>query len=253
MRTIPLVSIMFLLCLSFSNETYSEPFKLGNCGSTYAQKLGIRDSYGGAKFGKYCSEHDRCYETCGKSKEECDNGFLSGLRDECKSTYTSEWHVVQRSGCLEIANTYHSAVHRMGGDAYRSAQEGCHTAQPNRGTPTFVKHGNNGTVSCNTFCAGSQWGNDQVGTCASAFNTKYGQSTVCGDVPGDLGGPELTCSCFQDATVRYGNNGTINCNQYCARTNESCIAAFDTKHERGLSCNDTPGYLDGNHLKCSCR
>ncbi len=154
--------------------------------------------------------------------------------------------------CLELANTYYSAVHRMGGDAYREAQSDCSEleASPVFSGSDFVKHGNNGTVSCNEFCVGSQWGDDQVGTCASAV--LEGSPVSCSHVPGLLGGPELTCNCYQNATVRYGNNGTVNCNEFCGRTNETCLAAYDTLHERALSCGDVPGYLDGKHLKCSC-
>ena len=114
----------------------------------------------------------------------------------------------------------------------------------------FVKYGNNGTVSCNEFCVGSQWGDDQVGTCASAV--LEGSPVSCSHVPGFLEGPELTCNCYQNATVRYGNNGTVNCNEFCGRTNETCLAAYDTLHNRALSCEAIPGYLDGKHLKCSC-
>ena len=96
--------------------------QLGNCGSAKWQRLAVRDSWGGANFAPSCAEHDTCYATIGKTKEECDNQFRESLRQECESTYNSAWHVVQRTGCLEMANTYHSAVNRFGGDAYRSAQ-----------------------------------------------------------------------------------------------------------------------------------
>ena len=83
----------------------------------------MRDSYGGANFGDDCARHDECYDTLGKTKEECDNAFKSGMRDSCKRAYNSVFHAVQKKGCLEIANTYHSAVNRLGGDAYRDAQK----------------------------------------------------------------------------------------------------------------------------------
>ncbi len=96
--------------------------QLGNCGSSKWQRLAIRDSWGGANFGPHCAEHDKCYETLGNRKEDCDNQFSTGLRNECKSTYNSVWHVTQKKLCSETANGYHSAVNRMGGDAYRAAQ-----------------------------------------------------------------------------------------------------------------------------------
>lgn len=116
---------------------------------------------------------------------------------------------------------------------------------------TFTKNGNNGTVSCNVFCSNPKFGN-KVGTCSSAYNTKTRKKASCRSVPGFLGGPQLTCKCKNDAKVRPGNNGTINCNSFCGRSNEQCIAAFNQKSGKGVSCNTTPGYLDGKHLLCSC-
>uniref|UniRef100_UPI0040576964 hypothetical protein n=1 Tax=Candidatus Electronema sp. TaxID=2698783 RepID=UPI0040576964 len=98
----------------------------GTCGSGRFENW-IRDSYGGANFTEACRNHDKCYDTCGKNKEHCDDVFKSEMHDACNRTYSSRWHVVQRRLCKETANTYHSAVNRMGGDAYRAAQRknGC--------------------------------------------------------------------------------------------------------------------------------
>lgn len=98
----------------------------GVCGSGWNEPW-IRDSYGGADFTAACRNHDACYDACGRSKDDCDSTFLRELHSECNSTYSSPWHAVQLRLCKETANTYHSAVHRMGGDAYRAAQSanGC--------------------------------------------------------------------------------------------------------------------------------
>ena len=98
----------------------------GTCGSGWNEPW-IRDRYGNANFTHACGNHDRCYDTCGKNKEHCDDVFKSEMHDVCNRAYSSRWHVVQRRLCKETANTYHSAVNRMGGDAYRAAQRanGC--------------------------------------------------------------------------------------------------------------------------------
>ena len=59
----------------------------------------------------------------------------------------------------------------------------------------FVKKGNNGTVTCDTFCRGSQWG--EVGRCVGCFDNKNGTGQGCNYLPGFLEGPELTCSCVR--------------------------------------------------------
>src|SRR3982751_2810562 len=68
---------------------------------------------------------------------------------------------------------------------------------------TFSKDGNNGTVSCREFCAGSQWGPVGEAVSARLFNFPCGQST------GYLNGLENTCSCAGADGVfdKHGNDG----------------------------------------------
>jgi len=94
---------------------------MGSCGNG-RNELWVRDSWGNADFTGACKAHDQCYETCGSSKSACDGDFKSEMRAACKRAYSSPWHVVQKNTCLGIANGYHSAVHRLGGDSYRDAQ-----------------------------------------------------------------------------------------------------------------------------------
>ncbi len=106
-------------CSSTSEEQGLDP--QGTCGSGWNEPW-IRDRYGNADFTEPCRTHDRCYDTCGRTKDDCDSEFHAGMRERCRRAYPSQWHVIQRRACLETANTYYSAVHRMGGDAYRAAQ-----------------------------------------------------------------------------------------------------------------------------------
>lgn len=98
----------------------------GACGTGWNEPW-VRDSWGNADFTSACHAHDRCYDTCGRAKDDCDNAFRGELHSACERAYSSVWHAVQRRACKEMANTYHSAVHRNGGDAYRAAQRasGC--------------------------------------------------------------------------------------------------------------------------------
>ena len=98
----------------------------GACGNGRNERW-VRDSWGNADFTGACRNHDRCYETCRSSKDDCDAEFKSEMREACRRSYSSPWHAVQREACLQTANGYHSAVHRMGGDSYRAAQResGC--------------------------------------------------------------------------------------------------------------------------------
>lgn len=98
----------------------------GACGADWHEPL-VPDRWGRADFTESCRSHDRCYDTCGRSKVDCDGAFHSDLRSACRNAYSNWLQRPQRRTCLELANTYYSAVHRMGGDAYRDAQQnsGC--------------------------------------------------------------------------------------------------------------------------------
>lgn len=57
------------------------------------------------------------------------------------------------------------------------------------------KAGNNGTVSCNTFCLGdtTDWWKEPKGVCISAKLEQTGATTTCENVPGL--GNRLLCGC----------------------------------------------------------
>lgn len=58
-----------------------------------------------------CNLHDLCYDTCGKSKEECDSEFRTCLMDVCGS-----------HPCIHAANLFADIVVFMGCPAYLGAQ-----------------------------------------------------------------------------------------------------------------------------------
>lgn len=95
-------------------------FGWNTCGEagSWKRRL-VPDQFGKARFSPACNNHDRCYEKCGKKKDNCDQDFHSDLDDACKKAYPS----YLRGPCYTASDTYHSAVHRMGGDAYRAAQK----------------------------------------------------------------------------------------------------------------------------------
>lgn len=94
---------------------------LGTCGTGWNEPW-VRDTWGHADFTESCRQHDRCYDTCGMGKDDCDNHLLASLVSECESVYPGAWHAAELGACKAIANTYHLAVRRLGGDAYRQSQ-----------------------------------------------------------------------------------------------------------------------------------
>ena len=138
---------IFIFLVTSSIAFFSTPraieaqVDLGVCGSGKYERMFIPDSWGGADFSDACKKHDRCYDTLGSSKSSCDDEFRANLRQECKNTYTSWAHAVQRRSCLEAANTYYETVKRMGGDAFRDAQKNATCNTNGRATPNGQNRG----------------------------------------------------------------------------------------------------------------
>jgi hypothetical protein len=123
------------------------------------------------------------------------------------------------------------------------------TMKSSSGTSVKLKHYNNGTVNCATYCAGAQWG--PVGPCAGSKIDQY----FCDRLPGLLPDAEDTCWC-KDAQgqqfIKHGNNGTVTCNTFCAGPQwgpaGSCLAAAIPNTAR---CDLNPGFL-GSEMGCYC-
>ncbi len=77
---------------------------------------------GFVNFGKACKEHDACYSSIERRKSDCDQEFLRTMRKECRKRFGSWDPNPLRVECYNIADTYYTAVDRMGGDAWRAAQ-----------------------------------------------------------------------------------------------------------------------------------
>ena len=91
----------------------------------------------------------------------------------------------------------------------------------------FLKTGDNGSASCVIFCGGAEWGpapNNKSGTCVSAYVGSPSSATkvdcnaganlcFCNNNAPPL--PSGTPSAPAGSTIKDGNNGDMNCNDYC--------------------------------------
>lgn len=118
----------FSICLARSSRKWSKGVEpSGHCGTSWHEPL-VRDRWGDADFSDACRKHDNCYETCGSSKSSCDAKFERDMESACHDAYPGGGiDFIRRNSCIGVANTYAVAVERMGGDAYRAAQQnnGC--------------------------------------------------------------------------------------------------------------------------------
>ena len=136
----------------------------------------------------------------------------------------------------------------------------------------FKKDGNNGTVSCSTYCGKvkadgtPEWG-DKTGACVEAKNESTGQTVSCDTVPGLIqDGKQLTCFCTPDDAQfkKDGNNGTVSCSTYCGKVKAdgtpewgdkagACVEAKNESTGQTVSCDTVPGLIqDGKQLTCFC-
>jgi len=69
-----------------------------------------------------CNAHDRCYGTCGASKDGCDRQFRANMRAACDAVY-NRFNIPARASCYATAHTYYLAVRHAGGSAFEAAQD----------------------------------------------------------------------------------------------------------------------------------
>jgi hypothetical protein len=115
---------------------------------------------------------------------------------------------------------------------------------------SFVKYGNDGTTSCDAYCAGASWGSPGACIDASAFNVP------CGQIVGTLvNGAEITCLCRNGSVVyeKHGNNGSTSCNAYCAGDSGGPAGTCMHAAIERVPCAQGLGKLtNGSDLQCTC-
>ena len=87
-----------------------------NCGSGLTSGL-VPDKPAGYDFSTACQTHDKCYDTCGASQNDCDEKFLEDMQSICESRYSSA------VGCNDLANIYYGAVQNYAQGAFADAQK----------------------------------------------------------------------------------------------------------------------------------
>jgi secretory phospholipase A2 len=73
-------------------------------------------------FGPACDAHDKCYGTCGKSKDACDEAFQMDMRKICADVFM--WNFPGPFiSCAAQAETYYQAVKGLGEGPFQDAQD----------------------------------------------------------------------------------------------------------------------------------
>jgi hypothetical protein len=134
--------------------------------------------------------------------------------------------------------------------------------------------GNNGSVSCNTYCKGTgglPWNNElpvdwNGAKCVSTDNSAVG----CDDVANSKGFNSIGCVCAptglgwsgKDSQEVYGNNGSVSCNTYCGGTggapwnNELPVswngATCSGTNNPAVGCDDIANSKGFDSIGCVC-
>lgn len=74
------------------------------------------------QFRLACNEHDACYDTYGKSKQECDNAFHNRMLGICARDHNTIVGQPLKIACNGSADAYYVGVRDHAQDAYKKAQ-----------------------------------------------------------------------------------------------------------------------------------
>ncbi len=159
--------------------------------------------------------------------------------------------------CTEERRTYSTP------DAERPDSTETPPPDAGAGPEAFVKHGDDGLVSCATYCAGAEWG--RVGSCLGTAALSF----PCDQAMGLLtNGVEQRCTCDAGGTfIKDGDNGTASCDVFCGGSQwgkvGSCVdSELQTNASATIAgqavaydadCSVTPGLIrNGAELTCIC-
>jgi hypothetical protein len=105
-----------------SKQGYTPTFN--GCGPAGVGGYVVPDQWDDYVLTPACDNHDRCYGTCGSSKDTCDMNFLNDMRNICQADF-GPWNP-NRYDCYSASWIYYQAVHQFGGGPYADGQvEGC--------------------------------------------------------------------------------------------------------------------------------
>lgn len=85
---------------------------------------GANIAIAGRQFRVACDEHDACYDTYGKSKQDCDKAFHNRMLGICARDHNTIAARLSgiRGACNARADAFYTAVTNFGSDAYDKAQ-----------------------------------------------------------------------------------------------------------------------------------
>jgi Domain of unknown function (DUF4751)/Group XII secretory phospholipase A2 precursor (PLA2G12) len=140
---------IFLLSPALLFDNSSAVAKSSGCGSGSSwYLLRIGSPVAANQFRVACNEHDACYDTFGKSKQECDRAFHNKMLSTCARDHNTLFGRPLKIACNGRADAYYTGVLENAQDAYDKAQEAAKPiAAVFQGTGRSWSHAPNGDFS----------------------------------------------------------------------------------------------------------
>ncbi|XP_041789556.1 group XIIA secretory phospholipase A2-like [Chelmon rostratus] len=98
---------------------YKQPPPNG-CGSPM---FGFQFDIGIPSLNKCCNQHDRCYDTCGREKHDCDGELQLCLKNVCRDVQNALGFDQSVQGCDSTVNLLLEAVKHLGCKLYLNSQK----------------------------------------------------------------------------------------------------------------------------------
>jgi hypothetical protein len=114
---------IFLLSPVLVFDNSSAVAQTSGCGSGSSwYLLRIGSPIAANQFRVACNEHDACYDTYGKSKQECDKAFHNRMLGICARDHNTWFGRPLKIACNGRADVYYTGVLEHAQDAYDKAQ-----------------------------------------------------------------------------------------------------------------------------------
>lgn len=135
------LAVSQMVDLSNPKQVQAQTSGCGSGSSWYL--LRILSPIGSSQFRVACNEHDACYDTLGKSQQECDKAFHNRMLGICAKDHNTWFGKPLKIACNGRADAYYTAVMENGGNAYNDGQAKARASQPTI-TPDIVVNIRNG-------------------------------------------------------------------------------------------------------------
>jgi len=210
-------------------EQSSATAQTSGCGSgIYWYLLRVKPLVPVQQFDVACNEHDACYDTYGKSKEECDKAFHNRMLGICARDHNTIFGRPLRIACNRNADAFYAAVSAGARDAYNQGQAAAKPAPSQDLQQQMARNPAPGSLaSLHSSCSGDP----QSSHCVSAIHQACNQRGAGGGISQEVGNGGLSVACFDtkwfgDISIDELRTQHPGCDSTGKSQSSDCVAAI---------------------------